>query len=112
MFSNWKPTTANWIAGAFGVSGFSINCIAKFDKASVQLYLGKPEKSENKKVFDYLYDKKQIIETSFGDKLIWNRNPENIASNITYELPGVSISNETDWTQMAKFNAEQSKKLY
>ncbi|MBR4423765.1 MAG: DUF4268 domain-containing protein, partial [Mailhella sp.] len=44
-------------------------------------------------------------------KLIWNRNPENIASNITYELPGVSISNETDWTQMAKFNAEQSKKL-
>ena len=27
-------------------------------------------------------------------------------------LPGVSIENETDWTQMAKFHAEWSKKFF
>ncbi len=40
------------------------------------------------------------------------RADENVASNITYEIKGVSIGNETDWTRMAKFHAEWSKKFY
>ena len=30
---------------------------------------------------------------------------------MTYELAGVSVTNETDWIRMAKFHAEWSKKF-
>lgn len=32
--------------------------------------------------------------------------------DIQYRLPNVSITNETDWTMMAKFHAEWSRKFY
>lgn len=34
------------------------------------------------------------------------------SSKISYQLNGVSIRNETDWLQMARFHAQWSKKFY
>ncbi len=35
-----------------------------------------------------------------------------MSSKIEYILENVSIENETDWLQMARFHAEWSKKFY
>lgn len=110
-FSNVSPSTANWIAGFFGVGGFNVTCTANFDCARVQFYLGKSVKEKNKEAFDYLYERKAEIEKQFGDSIQWLRCDDNKASYMTYELTGVSIANETDWTRMAKFQAEYSKKF-
>ena len=110
-FSNVNPTTSNWISGFFGVGGFNVTCTANFDCARVQFYLGKSDREKNKASFDYLYKHKVEIEEKLGNRLKWERADENKASYITYELAGVSVSNETDWIRMAKFHAEWSKKL-
>ena len=34
------------------------------------------------------------------------------SSKVYYQLTNVSVENETDWLQMAKFHAEWSKKFY
>lgn len=111
-FSNVNPSRDNWISGFFGVSGFCIECVANYDSARVEIYFGKPEKSDNKKAFDALLVHKSEIESKLGVSLIWNRNDDVKASKVYYQLNNVSIENEVDWLQMARFHAEWSKKFY
>ena len=83
-----------------------------FDSARVDLHFGKSKKEENKKAFDALIAHKDEIEKVLGVFLIWNRGDKIKSSKVTYQLNGVSIENETDWLQMARFHAEWSKKFY
>ena len=111
-FSNVHPSKENWISGFFGVSGFSLNCVANYDCARVEFWLGKADKAANKKAFDLLYSHKDEIETTLGISLKWNRNDDVKSSKIYCQLDNVSIENEVDWLQMARFHAEWSKKFY
>ena len=55
---------------------------------------------------------KSAIESSLDTMLTWNRNDDAKSSKIFVSLGNVSIENESDWLQMAKFHAEWSKKFY
>lgn len=111
-FDNVNPSKENWISGFFGIGGFSLCCVANYDSARVELYFGKVKKEENKKAFDTVISHKYDIEKILGVPLIWSRGNDIKSSKISYQLQGVSIENETDWCQMAKFHAEWSKKIY
>lgn len=111
-FANVNPSKQNWISACFGMSGFDVSCIANMDSARVDLYLGKGKKEENKKAFDMLMTHKEDIEKTLGVSLIWYRGDDIKSSKISYKLNGVSINNETDWLQMARFHAQWSKKFY
>ena len=80
--------------------------------ARVDLTLGHSNKERNKEAFDYLYSQKSEIEVMLGRLVIWQRSNDTKGSYIVIHLNDVSIENETDWTQMAKFHAEWSKKFY
>ena len=110
-FSGCTGSKENWISGYFGIGGFSIICVANYNEAQVKLYLGKGDRTDNKAAFDHLYSRRAVIETALGTELHWDRNDENKASQISLRLADVSINQETDWTQMAKFHAEWSKKF-
>lgn len=87
-------------------------CVANYDSARVELYFGKAKKEDNKKAFDTVILHKAAIENSLGVKLNWNRGDDIKSSKISYQINDVSIENETDWLQMAKFHAQWSKKFY
>ena len=70
------------------------------------------KKEENKKAFDAVIRHKDDIEKALGVQLLWSRGDDIKASKISYQINEVSIENETDWLQMAKFHAEWSKKFY
>ena len=55
---------------------------------------------------------KPADESKLGKPLEWLRSDDTKASFVLTRLPEVSIKNETDWTMMAKFHAEWSKKFY
>lgn len=111
-FSNVNPTKGNWISGSFGVGGFSICCVANYDCARVEIVFQKIEKEENKKAFDALIAHRVEIERALGTALTWYRADDKKASKIFMQLSNVSIENEVDWLQMARFHAEWSKKFY
>lgn len=111
-FSNVNPSKENWINGYFGISGFSICCVANYDSARVEIYFGKVDKAENKKAYDALLSYKTEIESKLGISLVWSRSDDIKASKVYCQLDGVSIENEVDWLQMARFHAEWSKKFY
>ena len=110
-FKNVTTSKQYWISGSFGISGFSINCDAKMNRASVYMVLGKSNRDINKAAYDYLFARKDEIESKLGISLNWWRF-EGKASYIDYTIEGVGINDETSWTQMAKFHAEWSKKFY
>ena len=111
-FTNVSPSRENWINGFFGISGFSICCVANYDAARVEIVFQKGDKAENKKAFDELILHRGEIERAMGVSLTWNRAEDKKASKLCMQLSNVSIENEVDWLQMARFHAEWSKKFY
>lgn len=112
IFSNVSASKENWISGFFGINGFNISCVANYDSARVDLYLGNKSQEYNKKAYDKLLSHKQEFESKLDTALIWHRNDDAKSSKISVVLGGVSIENESDWSRMAKFHAEWSKKFY
>jgi hypothetical protein len=110
-FSGCNPTTSNTESGFFGFSGFCISCIANYDNARIDFYLGNGDTKKNKEAFNMLYKHKNEIESKLGITLSWDRADNNKASWMSYHLDGVSIINEADWPRMAKFHAEWSDKI-
>ena len=110
-FQNVTTSKQYWISGAIGISGFSIACEAKMNRVAVELVLGKSNRDVNKSAFDYLFVRKDEIEATLGISLNWWRF-EGKSSYVDYSIEGIGISDETNWTQMAKFHAEWSKKFY
>lgn len=112
MFRNVTPAKGNWINGAFGIGSFYICCVANSDSARVDLYMGKKDKHANKAAYDKLLANKSAIESAIGAALIWNRGDDVNSSKVSYQLNNVSIESETDWLQMANFQAQWSRKFY
>ena len=110
-FQNVTTSKQYWISGAIGISGFSITCEAKMNKAAVELVLGKSNRDVNKSAYDYLFARKDEIEAALGIPLNWWRF-DGKSSYVDYNIEGVGISDETSWMQMARFDAEWSKKFY
>lgn len=110
-FGNVNPSKFNWISGFFGISGFCVNCVANTEKARVEFYLNKPDKDENKKAFDYLFEHQSDIESELGVNIEWERGEDYKGSWAFYELDDVSILDKEDWPKMAQFHAEWSDKL-
>ena len=110
-FKNVNTSKQYWISGSIGISGFSITCEAKMNKAAVELVLGKSNRDVNKSAYDYLFARKDAIEAALGIPLNWWRF-EGKSSYVDYNIEGIGISDETSWTQMAKFHATWSKRFY
>jgi len=111
-FSKVNPSTDNWINGFFGIRGFSLCCVANFDSARTEVVFNRADKDENKTAFDDLIQYKDQIEARLGRELLWNRGDNIKSSKIYIQLDNVSIEHEDDWSQMAQFHAEWSKKFY
>ena len=92
--------------------GITIRCVANQDLARVEFYIGSSDKDHNKKIYDYLYSKKEEIEKQLEKALIWYRGNDNKASKICVENRDLGIVNENDWDKMTKYHAQWSKKFY
>ena len=86
--------------------------MANFDSARTEVVFNRADKDENKTAFDDLIQYKDQIEARLGRELLWNRGDNIKSSKIYIQLDNVSIEHEDDWSQMAQFHAEWSKKFY
>lgn len=111
-FSNISPSKDNWINGFFGISGFYLCCVANYDAARVEVVFGKASKEENKNAFEKVSAHKDTIESALGIALIWDKGEQKTSSKIYFQLSNVSIENEVDWLQMARFHADWMKRFY
>ena len=112
-FKNVNTSKEYWINGFIGISGFSIMCEVKMERAAVLVVLGSSNRDKNKAAYDYLFEKKSEIENALGTELDWWRFNKGKASYLNlncYEKP-IGIYKESSWEVMAHFHAEWSKKF-
>jgi len=102
-FQNISPSKDPWIGVGAGYSGVAFNFVISNYYARVELYFSRPNKEENKFIYNALIEKQDEYETKFGNKLIWEELPDKKASRIKYELNNVDYFNKEDWTQMINF---------
>ena len=111
LFRNISPSKDNWIGTGTGISSVLYNFVVTGSYARVELLMQRPNKEENKFIFDEMNNYKSQIEKEFGDSLIWDRIDDKKSSKIRYQLEDVSVFNEDDWTKMIDFLVESMIRL-
>lgn len=96
-FNIRKPTTDHWYNVAMGTNEaqISINLVNKESSIVVELYI-----SDNKKMFDELYAKKDYIEQELGLTLDWQRLDDKKASRIKYSIPGLNFNDHSNYSDL------------
>ena len=101
----------HWLTAGAGMSGLGYSFIITKKYASVELAINKPNKEENKAIYDALILEKESIEQYYGSQLSWQRLDDKKMCRITLILDGVNVFNEEDWPQMQEFLVENIIKL-
>lgn len=106
IFQNSSPSKDHWLsAGGTNIRHARYSLLITKRYSGVQLEFARPNKEENKKLFDELLKYKTEIETNFGHPLNWERSDDTISSRIGFYLEGVNVFNQDDWEQMLEFIA-------
>ena len=109
--SNISPSKSNWIGTGSGISGVAFNSVISNYYARVELYISRNVKEENKQIFDELFKEKNVIETEFGNNLVWERLDNKKACRIKFEINDVDYFNRDDWDKMINFMSDNLPNL-
>lgn len=96
-FNVRKATTDHWYDVAIGTSSahVTITLVNKESKIGVELYI-----SNDKELFDKLFEKKNLIESELGFKLDWQRLDNSKASRIKYYINGLDFDNHSNYEEL------------
>lgn len=75
LFKNISPGEYHWQGAGSGVRGVPFTFKVNQSEAFVELYIdrGKKGQKENEQIFDALCQQKAVIESEFGEPLVWLR---------------------------------------
>lgn len=99
-FANRTPGTAHWIASPSGYSGIRyVYCVWQ-EQSGVEFYIDDGSIEVNKRIFDYLYARKDSIETTHGNPLGWERLDSKRACRIFDDSCGIGLrSPRSEWAK-------------
>jgi hypothetical protein len=79
----------NWYSFASGFSGVTYgHAFAQGGRARVELYIDRGDGAVNKAMFDWLHERREMIEGAVGEALEWERMDDRRASRIALYRPG------------------------
>lgn len=96
-FNVRKATTDHWYNVAIGTSDahIDITLVNKDSVIGVELYI-----TDNKELFDKLYQKKDEIEADLGLELDWRRLNNSKASRIVTFIKGLNFDNHSNYNEL------------
>ncbi|MDR9756305.1 MAG: DUF4268 domain-containing protein [Thermoanaerobacterales bacterium] len=107
LYRNISPSRDNWLAAGSGVSGVNYSIVIRMNSAAIRLAIAKDKSRElNKRIFDYLYDKKDEIEQAIGDEINWRRMDNQISSTIEFDIDCCGLNDESTWEKGYEVIAE------
>ena len=112
-----KPQPQQWMNISLGKAGLRLCCIASYKNSQQNTWSTGEIRAEfyldsinAKSHYEQFLAKKDIIEESFGEKLIWH-NLDNQKSARVYLPKAVDIKNQNDWNNQHKWLMEKLEKL-
>lgn len=99
LHSSVSPSKYPWISAGAGHSGLGFNYVVGQHEVRAELYIYQPNNaSENREIFDYLYEHRNQIEESYGGELHWQPLEEKKASRIHAKPVSVGYcDDEEEW---------------
>lgn len=96
-FNVRKATTDHWYNVAIGTSDahIDITLVNKDSVIGIELYI-----TDNKELFDKLYQRKDEIENDLGFKLDWRRLNNSKASRIVTFIKGLNFDNHSNYNEL------------
>lgn len=98
LFKRINPSKDNWLAAGTGIGGVHYQVIIRMESASIQLSIERDRTGEmNKKIFDFLYERKEKIEAAFGGEIAWRRMDDQISSKISHNIDDFGLDDASTW---------------
>lgn len=111
VFARHTPVGDNWLGKGIRVPyGVQMNAVIGYDFARMEIYFNSGDRDLNKKVYDYLFDRKEEIEAEYGSKLIWERLNDKVTCRIKDEIECKCFDIE-DKSELFEFMKDSSDKM-
>ena len=111
IFANNSPVGDSWIGKSIRVPyGISLYAVIGYDFARIEIYFNSGNKDTNKKVYDYLYSRKDEVEKEYGQPLTWQRLTDKVTCRIKDEREFHCFDTD-DTTPIFEFLKDASDKM-
>ncbi|MCR9261207.1 MAG: DUF4268 domain-containing protein [Pseudomonadaceae bacterium] len=110
LYNNIRPSKDHWLAAGSGVSGCPYALIFLQKELRVELSLARSSTEENKFTFDFLKQKQETIEESFGEQLEWLRLDDKKSSRIQFTCKADGFNKE-QWSAWVEWHLAQMTKF-
>lgn len=98
LHQNVSPSKQNWISTTSHGLGF-VYVLAR-GRARIEIYIGRPDRDENKAIFDELEGHRTAIEKAFGGELSWQRLGQKVGCRIAAFANSGSTQDESTWDKL------------
>jgi hypothetical protein len=95
LHANISPSQQGWIATTS--QGLRLCYVLSRGWGWVELYINRPDREENKAIFDDLVRYRQEVEQSFGAVMEWDRMDDKLACRIDAKVVAGSLADESTW---------------
>ncbi|WP_302409418.1 DUF4268 domain-containing protein [Comamonas kerstersii] len=100
IYKGVSPSKDHWLNTGAGISGVHYSLIFLKDEIRVEFALDTGSKNSNKSMFDYLFSKKDEIENTFKESLVWKKLEDKKVSLIQFSK-SIDADNKENWNEMA-----------
>jgi hypothetical protein len=98
LHQNVSPSKQHWISTTSHGLGF-VYVLAR-GRARIEIYIGRPDRDENKAIFDELEGHRTEIEKAFGGELSWQRLGQKVGCRIAAFANSGSTQDESTWGKL------------
>ena len=106
-----SPSKDNWVNAGAGKSGLTFAYIILMQGAQVELGIDTGDAEENERIFQWLFDQKESIESAFGGSLDWDQVDNRRACYLRYHLRGQGLTDQEQWPQTQEAMIEAMVRL-
>ena len=109
-FADEDATTRDWLSKRLGMTGlfFNVYCTGKYVRTEIQF---NTTREENKRRFDFFFQRREEMESAFGAELEWERMSDKVQCRIKHQLDGVDWRDQDDWGRILDFLVDSAPRM-
>jgi hypothetical protein len=97
IYDRINPTDDYWLSAGSGKGGFWYSITVRMKDSQVELFFDRGDVDDNKKIFDALYQRKDEIETKFGEPLDWQRLDNRKGCRVRHVIKDYGFDDKEHW---------------
>lgn len=111
LYDNVNPSKDHWLSAGSGVRSCPYELIFGKKEARVQLALSRPERQDNKLLFDALLEQRESIEGELGEELLWLRLDNRKSCRIQLAKPFDGYDRDC-WREIIDWQVEALRRFH